>query len=242
MLLKPLQTWQLLTPSVVVSVCQLPSIRDRVKPAAAVAVYPAVDYAVHSDEKLKMRYYKPELKSGVRARPNDYLAGWSPTFRWSYIPVGHDLRDPLLSPYFAPRHDLPAHVFFIGAELDTLSHEAWRMANKLAGRVVPALTEVVGQEKPARDNGALILDDERFAFEKVNDDGKRSVRWLLVPDEVHGFGKRPLKERLQLLVKALTDSPCYRPSPTVLSWPRGSCACCTSENRCVSDDIGRMAL
>jgi acetyl esterase/lipase len=171
------------------SVCQLPSIRDKIKPAAAVAVYPVLDQTIHTSEKLKMRYYKPELESGIRANTSDYLASWSPTFRWSYIPVGHDLRDPLLSPFFASRSDLPPHVFLVGAELDHLAHEAWRMASKLAGRAVPAVTEVVGQRGPAQDNEALILDDDRFAFERVDAGGRQSVRWLLVPDEVHGFGK-----------------------------------------------------
>ncbi|KAI3321155.1 alpha/beta hydrolase fold protein [Xylariaceae sp. AK1471] len=173
------------------SVCQLPSIRDKIKPAAVVAVYPSADQTIRVNEKLRMRYYKPELKSGMRAKPRDLLAGWSPTFRWSYIPIGHDLRDPLLSPYFAPRDNLPPHIFLVGAELDLLAHEAWRMANKLAGRAVPALTDMVGQEKPARDNESLILDDERFAFEQADADGSRSVRWLLVPDEVHGFDHFP---------------------------------------------------
>lgn len=175
------------------SVCQLPSVRDRIKPAAVVGIYPVLDQTIHSSEKLKMRYYKPELKSGVRANPSDYLAGWSPTFRWSYIPVGHDLRDPLLSPLFASRADLPPHIFLVGAELDHLAHEAWRMASKLAGRAVPALTQAVGQRGLARDNDALVLDDDRFAFEQVDAGGRQSVRWLLVPDEVHGFGKmKPL--------------------------------------------------
>ncbi|KAI0454188.1 alpha/beta hydrolase fold protein [Xylaria acuta] len=169
------------------SVCQLPSIHDEVRPAAVVAIYPLVDQTIHTREKLKMRYYKPDLKRGIRGRSSDLLAGWGQTFRWSYIPIGHDLRDPLLSPYFALRDDLPPHVFLIGAELDHLSHEAWRMANKLANRAVPPFTEMAGQEKPACDSDSLILDDERFAFEQVDVGGKKSVRWLLVPDEAHGF-------------------------------------------------------
>ncbi|KAI8628801.1 alpha/beta hydrolase fold protein [Xylariaceae sp. FL1651] len=173
------------------SVCQLPSIREKVKPAAAVAVYPSLDQTLPSSEKIKCRYYKPDLKTGMRANTTDFLAGWSPTFRWSYIPIGHDLRDPLLSVYFAPRENLPPHIFLVGAELDQLSHEAWRMANKLAGRPIPALTEKVGQEKPASNNESLILDDERFAFGQLGADGKRSVQWLLVPDEVHGFDHIP---------------------------------------------------
>ncbi|KAH8162597.1 hypothetical protein CIB48_g5645 [Xylaria polymorpha] len=73
-----------------------------------------VDQTIHTKEKLKMRYYKPDLNPGTRGKSSDLLAGWGQTFRWSYIPIGHDLRDPLLSPYFALRDDLPPHVFLIG--------------------------------------------------------------------------------------------------------------------------------
>ncbi|KAI0186227.1 Alpha/Beta hydrolase protein [Xylaria flabelliformis] len=182
------------------SVCQLPSIRDKVRPTAVVAICPLVDQTIHTRKKLKMRYRKPDLERSIRRNSSNTLANWGQTFRWSYVPIDHDLRDPLLSPYFALRDDLPPHIFLIGAELGYLSHEAWRMANKLAGRAVPAFTEMAGQEKPARDSESLILDDERFAFEQVDVGGKRSVHWLLVPDEAHGFGEEnstvnfPLKE------------------------------------------------
>ncbi|KAI0854644.1 alpha/beta hydrolase fold protein [Xylaria cubensis] len=169
------------------SICQLPSIRDQVRPAAVIAICPLVDQTIHTRKKLKMCYRKPDLERSIRRNSSNTLANWGQTFRWSYVPIDHDLRDPLLSPYFALRDDLPPHIFLIGAELDHLSHEAWRMANKLAGRAVPAFTEMTGQEKPARDSESLILDDERFAFEQVDVDGKRSVHWLLVPDEAHGF-------------------------------------------------------
>ncbi|KAI0469186.1 alpha/beta hydrolase fold protein [Xylaria cf. heliscus] len=169
------------------SVCQLTSIHEQVKPAAVVAIYPLVDQTIHTKEKLKMRYYKPDVKRSTRGKSSDLLAGWCQTFRWSCIPIGHDLRDPLLSPYFALRDDFPPHIFLIGAELDHLSHEAWRMANKLAGRAVPSFTEMAGHERPARDSESLILDDERFAFEQVDVNGRKSVRWLLVPDEAYGF-------------------------------------------------------
>ncbi|GAP93458.1 putative alpha beta hydrolase fold protein [Rosellinia necatrix] len=169
------------------SVCQLPSIRTHIKPAAVVAIYPLVDQTIHTREKLKMRHYKPELQPGTKGISGDPLAGWSQTFQWSYIPIGHDLRDPLLSPYFAARDDLPPHIFLVGAELDHLSHEAWRMANKLASRPVPAFTELAGRANLAADGEDLILDDEKFAFQHISDNGEQTVGWLLVPDETHGF-------------------------------------------------------
>ncbi|RYP74008.1 hypothetical protein DL770_007671 [Monosporascus sp. CRB-9-2] len=175
------------------SVCQLASVRDRVKPSAALLLYPVLDFTVPLAAKAKTRHYKPGLGSGQRSAGKDYLGTMSPYFNWAYVPVGQDLREPLLSPYFAPREALPPHLFLLGIELDQLAHEAWRMASKLAGRPVPALEDKVGQEKPAADGGKpLILDDERFAFGHVEEGGQRSVRWLLVPDQIHGFDHLPL--------------------------------------------------
>ncbi|KAI0019207.1 alpha/beta-hydrolase [Xylariomycetidae sp. FL0641] len=169
------------------AVCQLPSIREKIRMAAAVPLYAVLDHSVSPEEKCRMRYYKPGLAPGMRAQTTDAIAGLAHMFNWGYIPVGQDLEDPLLSPAFAARDALPPHLFVINAELDQLAHEGWRTACKMAGRPVPAFTDKVGQEKPAETKGQLILDDERFAFEQVSEDGKSSVRWLLVPDQVHGF-------------------------------------------------------
>ncbi|RYO91761.1 hypothetical protein DL766_002399 [Monosporascus sp. MC13-8B] len=175
------------------SVCQLASVRDRVKPSAALPLYPVVDFTVPLAAKVKTRPYKPGLGSGRRSEGKDYLSTMSPYFNWAYVPVGQDLRDPLLSPYFAPREALPPHLFLLGIELDQLAHEGWRMASKLAGRPVPALEDKVGREEPAAEGGdPLILDDERFAFRHVEEGGHRSVQWLLVPDQIHGFDHLPL--------------------------------------------------
>ncbi len=175
------------------AVSQLPSIREKVKPSAAILLYPALDFTVPLGAKEKSRYYKPSLGSGQRSASNDFLSLFAPLFDWSYIPAGQDLRDPLISPYFAPREILPPHIFVIGAELDQLAHEDWRFASKLAGRPIPTLQDKVGQERPSEKGDAFILDDERFAFEHVEKDGKRSVRWLLVPDQIHGFDVTPIR-------------------------------------------------
>ncbi|CAJ2505353.1 Uu.00g127470.m01.CDS01 [Anthostomella pinea] len=173
------------------SVCQLPSIREKVKPTAALSIYSVVDQSIPSEEKVKMRYYKPNLGPGLRSSPTDFLARFAPTFTWSYVPVGEDLQNPLVSPSFAPPETLPLYIFILAAELDQLAPEAWRMASKWAGRPVPPLTEKVGQEQPASEKGGLVLDDERFVFEHIGGDGKSSVRWLLVPDQLHGFDHLP---------------------------------------------------
>lgn len=179
--------------SLTLSVCQLPSIREKVRPKAALPVYAVVDKSIPMDIKLQTRYYKPDLGSGMRGAPTDFLEMLCPAFLWSYISPGVDLKQPLLSPYFAPREALPPHIFFVSAELDQLAHEAWCMASKLAGRPEPAISDRVGREKISAGKGEFIFDDERFAFEKRDEDGKNSVRWLLVPDQIHGFDRLPPK-------------------------------------------------
>ncbi|KAK7931512.1 Vegetative-specific protein H5 [Apiospora marii] len=171
------------------AVCQLPLVRETIKPAAVVPMYPSLDQSVHAQDKILNRQYKPGFP-GIRGSATDYLTRISPLFRWSYIPYGHPLKDPLLSPIYAPRDTFPPHIFFMAAELDQLSHEAWRMASRLANRPEPIQGQKVGQNTPSKTKGALILDDERFAFEHVGDDGRR-VRWLLIPDQVHGFDLIP---------------------------------------------------
>jgi hypothetical protein len=105
-------------------------------------------------------------------------------FDWSYIPVGQDLRNPLVSPILANREDLPSHVFLIACELDLSSHDALRMACRLAGRPEPAMVEKTGREEIG-ETGELELVDERFAWESRDN----SIRWLLVPDAVHAFDR-----------------------------------------------------
>lgn len=172
------------------SVCQLPTVRNRVKPSAAMPIYPVIDESIQVGDRARRRYYKPSLSPGLRNQPIDYLSRFSPLFKWSYIPYGQNLHDPLLSPLYAPRKYLPKHIYIVAAELDQLSHEAWQLASKLARRPVPSPEQKVGQEQLAKWKGQLILDDDRFAFQHVDATGE-SVRWLLVPDVVHGFDHLP---------------------------------------------------
>ncbi|KAI2464663.1 alpha/beta-hydrolase [Annulohypoxylon bovei var. microspora] len=177
--------------SLTLSVCQLPSIREKVKPSAAIPIYAVVDKSIPTEIKIQTRYYKPDLGEGVRAKPTDFLTPMASIFMWSYIDPGFNLKDPLLSPYFASRDTLPPHIFFVSAELDQLAHEAWSMASKLAGRPLPAFSDKVGRNKRSAGKGEFIFDDEKFAFEHKDEDGKSSVRWLLVPDQIHGFDRLP---------------------------------------------------
>jgi acetyl esterase/lipase len=193
-------------------VCQLPSVRaHKNAPSAVVSLYGNLDLSVPAHKKLENRPFKPELDL-PRGDEIDGLIGLIPSFEWSYVPYGHDLCDPFLSPAFAQRENLPPFVGLVAAELDILAHESWRVAGRLAkegadvhglpgrGRTVPKRRSkdpkmrVCGRRDVARRKGVLEglslseagdKPDERFAFEENWDDG--GVKWLLVPDVVHGF-------------------------------------------------------
>lgn len=171
------------------AICQLQTIRDRIRPPAVCPIYPPVDMATSSEKKAETRYYKPGLGSGMRANATDMLSPVSHLFRWSYLPYGQHLKDPLLSPFFARREHLPKKISIVAVELDRLAHESWRMASVLAHQPEPSADVKVGQEGLGAP-GELILNNERFAFQHADDDGEE-VRWLLVPDQIHGFDLEP---------------------------------------------------
>lgn len=163
-----------------------PAVRDRIT-AGCVPIYPVMDLSLTSAQKAGTRRYKPAL-GGSRGSNRDLLLPVAPLFDWSYIPVGQDLRDPLLSPYFADRESFPKRIWLIGCELDLLGHEAWRLACKLSGREEPGMDEPIGQQDLVEEGkfGALITQgDQRFAFEEKSRFGE--VKWLCVPDAGHGF-------------------------------------------------------
>lgn len=168
------------------TISQFPSVRSRIT-AGIVPIYPVCDLSVTPQQKAATRRYKPDLY-GSRGAPRDPLLTFADAFDWSYIPVGQDLRDPLLSPVYVDRAALPERVWVIGCELDMLGHEAWRLACRLTGRQVPGLDQLIGQEAPEESGklGALITaGDQRFAWEEKNRDGE--VKWLCVADAGHGF-------------------------------------------------------
>lgn len=153
--------------------------------SAVVPIYPGIDRTVTRDHKATLRQYKPGLTPN-RNSTKDFLHGGGKAFDWAYIPPGQDLRDPLISPIYAPRHTLPKYMFIIACELDLSSHDAWRMASRLAGREEPGMDEKSGREE-CGEVGKLELEDERFAWE----DRERGMRWLLIPDVLHGFDRMP---------------------------------------------------
>jgi acetyl esterase/lipase len=164
------------------SVAQRPAVRATSKITALVPFYPVVDFTLPTEAKVAGRRYKPAL-GGYRGDGKDVVSGLADLFNWGYLPAGTDRRDPGLSPLFAPRESLPERIFMLGAELDVLAQEAWRAACRWGRRRVPEIAEVPGKEEVVG-MGEMVLDgDERYAWE----DEASGVRWLLVPDTVHGF-------------------------------------------------------
>ncbi|GAB1318529.1 Alpha/beta hydrolase fold-3 domain-containing protein [Madurella fahalii] len=162
---------------------QRAGVRGRV--AAAVPLYPVVDFVAGEAGKARARRYKPAL-GGFRARERDFLLAMNPIFNWAYLPPGLRRDHPLLSPFYADPDALPPNIFTIACEMDLLAPEAQRMMCKLAGRRVPGLEEVIGQEGTAGKGELITEGDDRFSWEEETPDGRR-YKWLLVPDTIHGF-------------------------------------------------------
>lgn len=133
---------------------QLPRIREQhgakkttTTPTAVVSISGYLDLGRTAAQKLQNRPYRPAPSPPTNhtnlnnnnggAGIMDALAATHEAYVWSYVPYGTDLQDPLLSPAFASWDDedgeraLPAHVCLVGAELDMLAHESWRMACRL---------------------------------------------------------------------------------------------------------------
>jgi acetyl esterase/lipase len=149
---------------------------------AIVPIYPVADFSVPPERKPATRRFKPEL-GGFRAKETDYLLRLAGVFDWAYCPAGGDAKDPGLSVGYVARGAIPKNVFVVGCEMDMLGYEAWRLACKLGEKEVTGT--MVGREEVAR-RGELELEDERFFWEVKREDGG-VIRWLLVPDALHGF-------------------------------------------------------
>ena len=102
---------------------QLPGLKGTVK--AALSFYPIVDWGHPPDEKLRRRPYQ--------GGPKDSLEVPSYWFDWGYVSAGQNRHDPLLSPYYARKEDLPPWIYIIGAQWDFLRLESQKMIHELAG-------------------------------------------------------------------------------------------------------------
>jgi acetyl esterase/lipase len=141
---------------------QLDGLHDQIK--GLVLYYPATNLARTLKDKLATSKLAP-------GRKNDMLERLGPMFNWAYIPAGTDKRDPLLSPYFAPREKLPKKMFFMGCEYDMLCQEALDMAENVA--------QGESGEKRTAANGD--------SWEKGG------IRWELLRGLEHGFNQTPPK-------------------------------------------------
>lgn len=184
------------------AVSQMPSIRalSPGAPSGAITIYGSMDLSTSVTEKAKTRWYKTKLAQ-PRGQAEDGLFKLTPLLQWGYVPFGTDMRHPLLSPGYADERNLPRYVCVIAAELDMLAHESWRFAVRLGNERFPASARdmpdmhsddkelaVVGRKAPSRRRGRLEDEtdgDERFGWEE-NGDGF-GVKWMLVPDVLHGF-------------------------------------------------------
>jgi acetyl esterase/lipase len=133
------------------ALAQLPGLKHVVK--ALVAFYPLTDFT-------------------GQERPAPVVAPWGrveelpyrmPLYQWTYVPAGQDLRDPLPSPYYARRSDIPQPLFMAAAGGDCLYREAQIMACRLAGV----------------EEGSEMFEAESWE--------KNDVRYRRVPDMPHCF-------------------------------------------------------
>ncbi|OJD28648.1 alpha beta hydrolase fold protein [Diplodia corticola] len=137
---------------------QLRGLSESGRIKGAVSFYPVVDFALDHAARVARAQ-----ASVARDAPNQSF-GW---VRWGYVPERQDLRDPLLSPVFAPRSKLPQKICLIGCELDMLCDEAERMAEQLAAE------EGEGSKMPEGESGWRT----------------RNVRWEKVLAQPHGFNQ-----------------------------------------------------
>ncbi|KAK8063111.1 Alpha/beta hydrolase fold-3 [Apiospora hydei] len=105
---------------------QLPALQGRIK--AALVFYPIVDWSHPQDVKLARRPYRSQ-DSPVP----DSLKSAGYWFDWAYVSVGQNRCDPVLSPCYAKREDLPPWIYMVGAQWDMLRLEAQEMIHALAG-------------------------------------------------------------------------------------------------------------
>ena len=103
------------------SLAQLPGVQNRIH--AIVSFYPLVDFVG--------RFRVGPTKKTPWGKI-DPLPSVLPMYGWAYLPVGQDLQDPLLSPWYATRETIPQPVFMISAD-DCMREEDCMLARKLAG-------------------------------------------------------------------------------------------------------------
>jgi acetyl esterase/lipase len=138
---------------------QMEGVKGKIK--AVVGYYPVVNQALDLATKEREAVLPPD--------GNDALRWLAPMFHHGYTINGMDTRDPLLSPAFAKREDLPRSICLIGCEYDILCYEAKEMARELA--------ESETGERIPLSNGK-------------NGWTKGHMRWELIEGALHGFNQQ----------------------------------------------------
>lgn len=136
------------------SAAQFPGLKGLIK--AAVVYYPIVDFGHPPNVKLDSRPYKSDVVK-------DSLEKTSWWLDWGYVSVGQNRRDPLLSPTYADKADLPPWIYMIGAQWDMLRLETQEMIHDLAGL------------------------DDRKGVEQEEDFEVGTYKWTLARGCPHGF-------------------------------------------------------
>lgn len=115
-------------------VAQNPEFKDVIR--GVVSMYAQLDHTQTTKQRMASR---PKGSDGLDNGIMDML-------QWAYIPEGHDLKDPLLSPAFAQEKDLPRRVYFVVSELDMLAGEQVTLAERILAERFPGGGNVVREE------------------------------------------------------------------------------------------------
>lgn len=142
---------------------QILKTEDKERIKAVVAYYPVTDSSLLPKEKVS-RHAK------LRRGRKHFLQSMASMFDQAYIEIGQDKMDPLLSPIYADRNNLPRKIFLIGCEYDILYDEAEAMAENLA--------KYEGGQRMPLGNGRIGWT-------------KGAIRWEVMPTMEHGFNQIP---------------------------------------------------
>jgi acetyl esterase/lipase len=140
---------------------QLNGLREKIK--GVVAFYPVTDF----NRTLSMRI------ATATPPPNreDVLIKASGALHWFYLRGNQDFKNPILSPIYAERKNLPQKLFLLGCEYDVLCAEARDAAEKYAEQ------EAAGSKK-------VTLDQGRTGWTCGN------VTWEELKGLEHGYNQR----------------------------------------------------
>lgn len=157
---------------------QTPALKGRI--GGILALYPSTDFARPLEQKVRERPTAPGFEK-------DMLLNLTDAMRWGYVPAGTDRRNPLLSPLYARRADLPPKLCLIGCEYDILCKEAEDLAEGLAeeekGQKEEGLGGAMWEKGGVRWEKVMGWE---HGFDQVPQKGKREVEKLKMVDEVFG--------------------------------------------------------